>query len=79
MRAFFIGGTVDNSELDMSGRAPPPHYPPDTGSGVTRYALHRAEERDGECLYAVYAAPDLAPGDVERIFDERGYGRRFEH
>jgi len=79
MRAFFIGGTVDNSELDLTGRAPPPNYPPDTGAGVSRYALHRAEERDGECLYAVYAAPGMAPDEVERIFDERGYGRRFEH
>jgi hypothetical protein len=78
MRAFFIGGTVDNSELDLSG-TPPQHYPSDTGGGVARYSLHRAEERDGECLYAVYAAPGMPAGEVERIFDERGYGRRFEH
>lgn len=79
MRAFFIGGTVDNSELDLNGNAAPQHYPPDTGAGIARYDLHRAEERDGECLYAVYAAPGMRAADVERIFDERGYGRRFEH
>jgi hypothetical protein len=77
MRAFFIGGTVDNSELDLGG-TPPQHYPPDTGRGVARYSLHRAEERDGECLYAVYAAPGLGAAEVDRIFDERGYGRRFD-
>ncbi len=78
MRAFFIGGTVDNSELDIDGAVAPAHYPPNTGRGVSRYALHRAVERDGSCLYAVYAAPDLAAKEVDRIFNERGYGRRFD-
>ena len=36
MRALFVGGLVDNSELDMDGRAPPDHYPADNGDGRPR-------------------------------------------
>jgi len=78
MRALFVGGAVDNSELDMDGGQPPVHYPPDTGGGASRYNLHHVGRRDGEVAYAVYAAPDLANAEVERIAEERGYARRFE-
>ena len=78
MRALFVGGTVDNSELDLEGGVPPQHYPPNTGSGASRYRLHHVGRRDSATVYAVYAAPDLADGEVERVADERGYARRFQ-
>src|SRR5690606_38204126 len=37
MRALFVGGTVDNSELDLAVDQPPTHYPENTGSGLARY------------------------------------------
>jgi len=78
MRALFVGGAVDNSELDFDAGQPPRHYPPDTGSGTERYRLHHVGLRDGSAVYAVYAAPDLADTEVERVADERGYARRFQ-
>lgn len=77
MRALFIGGTVDNSELDIEGSEPPLHYPPDTGSGQPRYRLRQIGRQGGAPVYAVYGAPDLAPEEIVRIADERGYARRF--
>jgi hypothetical protein len=78
MRALFVGGTVDNSELDLARDAPPLHYPEDTGGGRPRYALHHVGRSDGDIAYAVYAAPDLADEEVERIARERDYARRFD-
>ena len=78
MRALFIGGTVDNSELDLDGTEPPANYPENGGAGVSRYRLQQVGRRDGEIAYAVYAAPDLADSDVQRVADERDYARRFE-
>jgi hypothetical protein len=79
MRALFVGGTVDNSELDMARDVPPTHYPENTGAGLARYTLHHVgRESDGAIAYAVYAAPDLADGEVRRISEERDYARRFE-
>lgn len=78
MRALFVGGTVDNSELDLDDGTPPRHYPPDTGSGHSRYRLHHVGLRQSDTVYAVYAAPDLADGEVERVAQERGYARRFQ-
>jgi len=79
MRALFVGGTVDNSELDLARDLPPAHYPEDTGGGVSRYTLHHVGVGDGDAIcYAVYAAPDLADEEVRRIADERDYARRFE-
>ena len=79
MRALFVGGTVDNSELDLTRDVPPAHYPENTGGGISRYYLPHGG-RDGEdgIAYAVYAAPDLADEVVRRIADERDYARRFE-
>lgn len=77
MHALFVGGTVDNSELDLDGDTPPTHYPPDTGSGQSRYRLHQVGKRDGSVVYAVYGAPDMADEDVRRIAGERDYERRF--
>lgn len=78
MRALFIGGLVDNSELDLEASDPPPHYPTDTGSGQSRYRLHHVGlHQDGNLVYAVYAAPGLASEEVERIAQERDYPRRF--
>lgn len=76
MRALFVGGTVDNSELDMDGQ-PPTHYPENTGAGRPRYRLHHVGRREHDIAYAVYAAPDLADAQVQRIVDERDYARRF--
>lgn len=78
MRALFIGGVVDNSEMDMDDVPPPLHYPENTGTGRPRYRLHQVGERkDGRVAYAVYGAPELADNEVERIAEERGYARRF--
>ena len=78
MRALFIGGTVDNSELDLDDTQPPAHYPPDSGSGRSRYRLHHLGRHDGDIAYAVYAAPDLADEEVRRVARERDYERRFD-
>lgn len=78
-RALFVGGTVDNAELDLEiqGRQPPMHYPENSGAGRPRYRLHHVGLRDGEVAYAVYGAPNLPDADVERIAGERDYPRRF--
>jgi hypothetical protein len=80
MRAFFVGGLTDNSELDMEivGK-PPAHYPTNTGSSAHRYRLQRAVKRDGRFLYAVYAPPEMSDSEVDRIISERDYARRFSH
>ena len=79
MRALFVGGTVDNSELDLTRDVPPAHYPENTGGGISRYNLHHVGRRDdGSIVYVVYAAPDLADGEVMRVSEERDYPRRFE-
>ena len=77
MRALFVGGTVDNSELDIDVIAPPLNYPPSTGSGQSRYRLHHVGKHGDRALYAVYGAPDLADDEVRRISEERDYARRF--
>ena len=76
MRALFVGGTVDNSELDMDGE-PPTHYPENTGAGRPRYRLHQVGQREDGIAYVVYAAPEMDSDEVERIADERDYARRF--
>lgn len=78
MRALFVGGMVDNSELDMARDAPPLHYPEDTGGGRSRYELHHVGRSGDAIAYAVYAAPGLAASEVERIARERDYARRFD-
>ncbi len=78
MRALFVGGTVDNSEVDLEGRAPPAHYPPDTGTGTQRYTLHHVGHRGNDIAYAVYAAPEMQGEEVQRIAGERDYARRFD-
>jgi hypothetical protein len=80
MKAFFVGGITDNSELDLDGPQPPARYPPEhTGSGVHRYRLHSTFERDGHALFAVYAPPEMDDAEVARIVAERRYPQRFEH
>src|SRR5690606_19748289 len=76
MRALFVGGTIDNSELDMDGE-PPIHYPENSGGGQPRYRLYQVGRSIGDVAYAVYAAPGLPDGEAERIADERDYARRF--
>ena len=76
MRALFVGGTVDNSELDMDGQ-PPTHYPENTGAGRPRYRLHHVGRRDGTTAYAVYGAPEMEDDEIRRIAAERDYARRF--
>ena len=79
MRALFVGGTVDNSELDMARDVPPAHYPENTGAGLARYDLHHVGAIAADDIaYAVYAAPNLADSEVRRNVDERDYARRFE-
>jgi hypothetical protein len=76
MRLLFVGGNVDNSELDFD-LALPQNYPSDTGSGQPRYRLYEVGHREGEPVYAVYAAPQLAADAVEEVIAERDYPRRF--
>lgn len=79
MRALFVGGVVDNSEMDLEGGRPPVHYPENSGGGHARYRLHQVGERaDGSIAYAVYGAPDLPEEEVERVIEERAYERRFD-
>ena len=78
MRALFVGGPVDNSELDINATTPPTHYPPDTGSGQSRYRLQQVGRRGDAIVYAVYGAPDSADDDVIAIAGERDYARRFD-
>jgi hypothetical protein len=79
MRGLFVGGPVDNSELDLDGDVPPMHYPENGGAGVSRYRLSRIGRNGGDqIVYAVYAAPDLADEEVARVSGERDYQRRFE-
>ena len=77
MRAFFVGGATDNSEIDLDCAQPPERYPEATGSGVHRYRLHSTCVRDGAPLYAVYAPPELAAAEIERVVAERRYAERF--
>ena len=77
MKAFFVGGITDNSEIELDGARPPAHSPDQTGSGVHRYRLHSVVERDGQALFAVYAPPEMDDGDVARIVAERRYPQRF--
>ena len=79
MRALFVGGVVDNSEMDLDESQPPVHYPQNSGAGRPRYRLHQVGQRkDGSIAYAVYGAPDLADTEVERVAGEREYARRFD-
>lgn len=79
MRALFVGGVVDNNEMDLEGNRPPVHYPENSGGGHARYRLHQVGERaDGSVAYAVYGAPDMADEDVDRVAEERAYARRFD-
>lgn len=77
MRALFVGGVIDNNELDLDGTTPPRLYPPQTGSGHSRYRLHAVGRGNGGIACAVYGAPDADSGEVLRVSDERGYARRF--
>lgn len=78
MRALFVGGVIDNNELDLDGDEPPMRYPPETGNGVARYRLHSVGRNAGDIACAIYGAPDLDPAEVQRISDERAYARRFD-
>jgi len=78
MRALFVGGVIDNNELDMEGPEPPMHYPPETGSGQSRYRLHVVGRRDGAAVYAVYGAPDMERAEIMRVSGERDHARRFD-
>ena len=78
MRGVFVGGPVDNSELDLEGSQPPLRYPENGGSGQSRYRLSRLGHRGDAVAYAVYAAPELDEAEVERIAGERDYARRSD-
>lgn len=79
IRALFVGGVVDNSELDLEDGRPPLHYPPDGGGGQPRYRLRQVgRDGNGAETCAVYGAPDTPMEEVRRISGERDYARRFE-
>lgn len=78
IRALFVGGTIDNSELDLDASEPPVHYPAQTGNGVPRYRLQAVGWQDGGIACAVYGAPDLDAAEVLRISSERAHARRFD-
>lgn len=77
VHALFVGGVIDNTEIDLEGGEPPVHYPPGTGSGQPRYRLQAVGRDWDQAVYAVYGAPDLPVEEVLRIIDERAYVRRF--
>ena len=77
IRALFVDGVIDNNELDLDGAEPPVHYPPETGSGQSRYRLHAIGRKDGKIVYAIYGAPDVPASEVLRVSAERDYARRF--
>ena len=77
MRALFVGGVVDNSELDLDGERPPLNYPENGGAGQPRYRLSQIGLRDDAVVYAVYAAPELNDDAVAQVAGERDYARRF--
>lgn len=78
MRALFVGGVIDNGELDIDGSEPPMHYPPETGSGQSRYRLQAVGRNEAGIACAVYGAPDFDRDEVMRVSGERDYARRFE-
>ena len=79
IRALFVGGVVDNSEMDLDGPQPPRNFPENTGGGTARYSLRQVGVSGGDqVVYAVYGAPDVDDGFVERVADERDYARRFD-
>ncbi len=80
MRLLFVGGTVDNSELDLEDEAALTKYYPLDSEGRSRaqYRLFEIGRDDGAIHYAVYAALDLADEEIERIIEERQYPRRFQ-
>ena len=80
LRALFVGGVVDNSEMDLDGPQPPVHYPENGHTGHPRYRLHLVGKHapDDAVVYAVSGAPDLPSEEVQRVAEERGYARRFE-
>ncbi|MBA2237220.1 MAG: hypothetical protein H0W24_00745 [Lysobacter sp.] len=78
MRALFVGGTVDNSELDLDGEKPPLNYPENTGGGQPRYRLCQVGLRGDSVAYAVYGAPEVDDSHVEQVAGERDYARRFD-
>ena len=79
IRALFVGGVVDNSEMDLEQDTPPVHYPPDGGGGQPRYRLRQVGNgADGVAVCAVYGAPETPAEEVQRISEERQYARRFE-
>lgn len=78
IRALFVGGVVDNSEMDLDAPQPPKHYPENTGGGAARYSLRQLGVDGDRVVYAVYGARDVADDFVARVADERDYARRFE-
>lgn len=79
MHALFVGGVIDNKEIDLEDGRPPIHYPENSGGGHSRYRLHVVGEGDGgRVVYAVYGAPDLPDAEVDRVVEERAYARRFD-
>lgn len=79
IRGLFVGGVVDNTEIDLDPGKPPMHYPPDGGGGQSRYRLRQVGTgQDGEVACAVYGAPDTPYAEVARVSGERGHARRFE-
>ena len=77
MRALFIGGTVDNSELDLEDDDVPLRYPV-SGQGQSRYRLHHLGRQGEDTVYAVYAAPEVPDEEVMRVAQRRDYARRFD-
>jgi hypothetical protein len=78
LRALFVGGVIDNSEIDLDATEPPLNYPPETGNGVSRYRLQAVGRQDDDIACAIYGAPDLDVAEVLRVSDERAYARRFD-
>ena len=78
IRALFVGGVVDNSEMNLEAAQPPKNFPENTGGGTSRYSLRQLGVDGDRVVYAVYGAPEVDDAFVQRVADERDYARRFE-
>ena len=78
MRALFVGGCLDASEIDLDGADPQLRYPENTQIGRPSYILHHlAKLPNGKLAYALYAPTTMAAIDVAQIASKRRYAQCY--
>lgn len=79
MCVLFVGGVVDNSEMDLEGNYLLVYYFEDIGGGYLCYWLYQVGKIvDGIVVYVVYGVLDMVDDEVGRIVDECVYVCCFE-